>query len=417
VIPRCIGGTLESTEVLCERCNHYFGDNIDLELAAHFEPIVTQFAPMMRAAYRRRQNRTFSMDGEVGLVRGAGGVVELDGIHRKYNDQGDLIAVYVPPHQADILRGIAAREAPGANFVFEDVPVTDVLAEPLTQSRMAFTDGLRRAVAKTILEVVDEFARRDGDPRFRRVGSLDPIRRFIRLGTGPRPEPSSPMANLGEEMVAVFRGAQLHLIDDRVAALSSDILVVYDARAARLFGLLTVGRSMPLVVSLAEGDDLGNDSWSLLVRRPLVPGEGSHGWLSSAAISWRDVEWARYSSSSIHAILLARAEYNAAFSDALGRAVLFVDQTDDREITESLRLLCAARGASGAAVVEALRARYLQNGVPDTEWVLIAQRVDAERIGRDDVHLRAAFRRELQGLFDRFGVPRALVYRGPERRA
>lgn len=417
VIPRCIGGTLESTEVICDRCNHYFGDNVDPELAAHFEPVVTQFALVMRGEHRRRQNRTESMDGAVRLVRRAGGVVELRSVHRRYDDQGNLVEVCAPQHQAHLLPGIAAREAPGARFAFQDVPVTDILAEPLTPGRVAFTDTLRRAVAKVALEVVDELARRDADPRFQRAASLDPIRRFIRLGTGPRPEPSSPMANLGEEMIAEFAAAQIGPADDRVAALSTDVAVIYDARAQRLFALLTVARTMPLVVSLAEGDDMGHQSWSLLVRRPLLPGDGSHRWGDAAAIEWRAVEWARYSSATDDAIRFARAQYRAAFSDALGRAVVYVDETDDVEITRTLQELRDARGSCGAAVADALRARYLENGVTDEGWRDIANRVDAENIGQDDTRLRAAFRRELAALCNRFGFPRAIVARGMERTA
>lgn len=417
VIPRCIGGTLESTEVICDRCNHYFGDTVDTELAAHFEPIVTQFGIVMRAEYRARQSRTESMDGGVRLVRRAGGVVELRGVHRKYDEKGELVEVYAPSNQAHLLPGIAAREAPGAAFAFQDVPVTDVLAEPLTPGRVGFPDTLRRAVAKVALEVVDEFARRDADARFRRPASLDSIRRFIRLGTGPRPEPSSPMANLGDEMIAAFAAARIGPANDRLAALSADVAIIHDAPAQRLFGLLTVARTMPLVVSLAEGNDISAQSWSLLVRRPLLPGDGSHQWLAAAVIDWRAVEWARYSSATDEAIRFARAQYRTAFSDALGRAVLYVDETDDVEVTRTLRELRAARGSCGAAVVDALRARYLENGVTDEDWREITVRVDAENIGEDDTRLRATFRRELAALCNRFGLPRTIVARGTERPA
>jgi hypothetical protein len=169
---------------------------------------------------------------------------------------------------------------------------------------------------------------------------------------------------------------------------------------------------MPLAVLLAEGDDMGDQSWSHFVRRPLLPGDGASKWVPEAAITWRVVEWARFSSATDDAILFARSQYRIAFSDALGRAIVHVDQTDDDAVTETLVELRDARGTPGKAVADALRLRFHDNGIGVGTWQEIEARVDAENIGKDEASLRAAFRREISTLCQAFGVPRSIVFKG-----
>jgi hypothetical protein len=174
---------------------------------------------------------------------------------------------------------------------------------------------------------------------------------------------------------------------------------------------LSVAGTMPLAVSLSEGEDLGDASWSLLVRRSLLPGDAQRVWLDTAAITWRTVDWATFSSRTNDAVRFARSQYNNDFAEAMGRAVVYVDQTNDELITATLRELEGARGSLGAAIVEALRSRFLNNDIPRPEWDSMEARVDRNNMA-DDARLRDVFRYELQTLIDRFGIPRGIVQQG-----
>ncbi len=413
VIQQCIGGTLESDEVLCDRCNHHFGDVIDPPLCEHFEPIVTALGVVARAQLRRRQIQAVSIDGNVPLRQRAGGVVELPGVHREHDAEGDLVAVAAPPAEAHLVPMIAAREAPGEPFTIRNVPVTDLLTEPLILKRRDFGPELRRAVAKTLLEVADEYGRADGGNHFRRAASLDPIRRFIRLGAGADDVgPRAPIVPLGEEFE---RAVTTNLpVGDDADHLSTRVAVVYDTGAGRLFGLLSVAGTMPFCVSLARARDWGATDWSLLVRRGFPPGPAPHAWIAQAVLTWRDVEWAAFPARTLANIRHARCAYNNAYADAVGRAVVYIDTHDDQELTTTLQVLRQARGSGAAAVVEALKLRFLDNGLADRDWQEIRQRLDAENLGADDARARDAFRRELAALVALVGVPRMVLQLGGE---
>ena len=409
VIPRCIGGTRESSEVLCDTCNHYFGNHIDPELCEHFEPIVTQLALVMGRRYQDRRQRTTSVDGNVRLIQRAGGVTGLAGIHRQIGANGKLM-IAAPPNQAHLLPGIAAREAPGQVFTFREGLITELLPDNLASARQGFPDELMRAVGKTLLEVIDELSRSDGGHRFQRMPSLEPIYRFIRLGVRPTMmEPTSPMTDVGTEMNAAF-ARHLPNADLRRTALSTCVAVICDASAQRLFGLLSVAGTMPLVVCLAESDDWAGESWSLLVRRSLLPGSPpEHVWIDEPAATWKLVEWRAFLKSTQGAIDFGRRKYLESFADAHGRAVVWVDEHDDDAIIETLRLLSSGSRARGTVVVDALKTRFVQNYILEAQWEAIRNRVDDECLGADDVQLLASFRRELADLVAQVGPPRAIV--------
>jgi hypothetical protein len=412
VIPRCIGGTRESTEVLCDTCNHYFGDEIDPELCEHFEPIVTQLALVMGRRYQGRRQKTTSIDGSVRLTQRAGGVTGLAGIQRLVDADGKF-TIAAPPNQAHLLPEIAAREAPGRAFIFRDALVTDLVPDNLALSRMGFPDELMRAVAKTQLEVVDEWSRSDGGRHFWRAPSLEPILRFIRLGgRAPSAEPSSPMADIGTEMLDAF-ARHMPGADLRRVALCTCVAVIYDAGAQRLFGLLSVAGTMPLIMSLAESGEWGAHSWSLLVRRSLLPGiPGEHVWIDEPAVSWRMAEWRTFLRRTQGAIDFGRCKYTESFADALGRAVVYVDETNDDAILDTLRLLRNKHGSCGPAVVDALKVRFMRNTISGAQWQAIQTRVDGQNLDVDDAQLLATFRRELADLVTQVGLPRAIVQLG-----
>src|SRR6202041_2129880 len=105
---------------------------------------------------------------------------------------------------------------------------------------------------------------------------------------------------------------------------STSVVVVYDAPAGRLFGLLAVAGTMPLCVSLADARDWGAASWSLLVRRGLLPGPAPHAWVARAIVMWRDAEWASFPGRTNEGVELARRLYNDEYADAVGRAIVYV---------------------------------------------------------------------------------------------
>jgi hypothetical protein len=102
VLQESIGGTLKSTEILCDNCNHYFGDKFDFQLKMFYLKIILNAALDLPNGLSKSEYRIKQKDG-VELVLSAGNTVSFRGI--RYLD-GERAILATPEHEVTVIEKI-----------------------------------------------------------------------------------------------------------------------------------------------------------------------------------------------------------------------------------------------------------------------------------------------------------------------
>jgi hypothetical protein len=300
-------------------------------------------------------------------------------IRKSFDIEGNLESVVAPTALAKALPGIAASEAPGKSFSITEMALTQALppeVEPLEERRVVIGDHLRRAVAKTLLEVLDAGARRFRVPSVARAAELADARAFVRNGTygGAIARSESPMRSLSTAMDRMFLREGVDF--------SVKVAVVCDPTDGRIFGLLQVGRTMPFAETLGWMSRRSASAWTLLYEKVLVSVDPTYEddctWNPTALVSSREFAFGGFVSRSREALEFAFVKLHQANVAEHGRVILMVDERCEDELAESLASLTngelsAGRTAEPARAVatsigELLRLRYLAIHAPAQYW-------------------------------------------------
>lgn len=372
IIQKGLGGRHESEEIICDACNHFFGEKIDPGLCSYYNVLIDVLRPLMPKKYRHIQRNTVSVEESIPLARREGGIVALKKHHIEYKPDGSVAAIYMPGHwskekRAEILAAYKISE----NAKFSYVPLIDLTPCAMSKHHFVFTQDEHRAASKSILEVLDwqtQFLRID---LYARSPQLRLARAYIRNGTfcayidGKTP----PMYNLDDEFEKIFGS------NDKF---SNRVLFCNDASANRCFGLLQIAQTMPL--GLCLGESVQNAEFTLLYEAAIIQGASNSNrseLKNELLISYKDFVDTAFLARNRECIDFAYTKLNQSISRQLGRATVMIDLEDDENLLEMLRQLSVDaiqnRGASGDGLLRAvceplIKIRFNKYSISESTW-------------------------------------------------
>lgn len=331
IIQSGLGGRHESQHVLCDSCNHFFGENVDPGLCAYYSIIIDVLRPLMPSEMQTITRHVNSVGEDVPLARKQGGVVMLKKIYKTYKSDGSLQAIY-SPNNLDVSQIQAIARAHGMKGTprFSMAPLSELTPSEMTRHRVQFGSTEHRAAAKTILDVTDWVAHKSGISSPARAPQLRGARAYARHGTYFEHHAwhSSPMYNLENEFREIFGDSQ-----DRF---SNRVLFCNSQTANRCYAFLQIAQTMPLGICLGESAE--NKNFSLLYEADLLTG----GHRKFDCIDHDLISYQQYKDNSFilrtkESMEFAFTQMRISFELQLGRATYLVDLQDDQNISETIR--------------------------------------------------------------------------------
>lgn len=374
IIQSGLGGRHETQHVLCDSCNHFFGEDIDPGLCAYYSIIIDVLRPLMPSELQTIARHVSSVGEDVPLVRKQGGVVTLKKIYKTYKPDGSIQAIY-SPNNLDLsqIQAIARAHGMKETAEFSMVPLSELTPSEMTRHRVRFGPFEHRAAAKTILDVTDWVAHKSSVLSPARAPQLRGARGYVRHGTYFEHHAwhNSPMYNLEDELREIFGGSQERF--------SNRVLFCNSQRANRCYAFLQIAQTMPLGICL--GESIENKDYSLLYEADLLTGgRRRFECIDNALISYQQYKDNSFILRTKESMEFAFTQMRLSFERQLGRATFLVDLRDDKNISETIRQqLLKAIVYQGLSGLDALRStcetllylRFKRYEISDFRWAEI----------------------------------------------
>lgn len=372
VIQKCLGGRHENGNIICDTCNHYFGEEIDPGLCSYYSILIDVLRPLMSKKYRHVQRDTVSVEKSIPLARREGGIVELKKHHVEYKSDGSIDAIYIPGRwseekRANILAAYKVSEKAKSSCV----PLTDLTPCAMSKHHFVFGRDEHRAASKSIMEVIDWQTQAMGIESYARSPQLRLARTYIRHGGFctyiDRRTP--PMYDLEDEFERFF-GTN--------AKFSNRVLFCNDVRSNRCFGLIQIAQTMPL--GLCLGESVKDADFSLMYESAIIQGASDSNRCelrNELLISYPHFKDRGFLTRTKDSVEFAYAKMNQSISRQLGRATTMIDLYDDENVLEMLRQFAVDaiqnREASGNLLLRAtceplIRMRFRHSSISESMW-------------------------------------------------
>src|SRR5581483_9205097 len=371
LIQKCLGGTLERSDVICGACNTFFGKEVDPGIGVYFQHLIDMLRPLMPSEFREVERRVRSAEDNVSLVLRGGGVAEIGKIHQEADATGVLKAVSGPastPRQT--LEAITNALAPERKFKFRMVPLSQITDSGMTLHEVRFAHREHRAAAKSILEILDWQCKKLGLPAYARMPQVHEARDYIRNGRFGFliTAKGSPIFYLEEEMERIF--------SPRTTVFSNRVLVVNDATADRCFGLIQIANTMPLGVALGKAVD--STDFGLLYEAGLFAGDRDRMELRrELLIPWKKFYESRFIIKNKATNEFAFLKLHETVVRELGRALVYMDMNYVDNLQEVLRQHVQQRvelaDVPDRSIIREvceplLKLRFKRNAIRTSEW-------------------------------------------------
>lgn len=376
LIQEGLGGRHESQHVLCDLCNHFFGEKIDPGLCTYYSLIIDVLRPFMPSELQSITRHFSSVDEGVQLTRKQGGIVMLKKIHKTYNPDGTIHAVYSPVNlDTAKIQAIAQSNGMKGPPKFSMVPLSEITPSGMTKHRVKFDQIEHRAASKSMLDVIDWLAYKFSIPSPARAPQLREARAYVRNGNhyGYHDWYDSPMYNLEDEFREIFGDSQ-----DRF---SNRVLFCNSHKANRCYAFLQIAQTMPLGICLGESTE--DMDFSLLYEADLLAGGRRRSeYIDRAMISYQQYKDNNFLLRTRESMDFAFTQMRLSFERQLGRATFLIDMQDSSTVSETLRQYVVNaivhQGLSGPEVLRSvceplLRLRFKRYELSVSRWNEVLQ--------------------------------------------
>lgn len=330
IIQRGLGGRHETKDVLCDACNHYFGQELDPGLCNFYQLLIDIIRPLMPSQFREITRQTTSLHDEVPLLRQSGGVVSLKKPHVERHEDGSVKTISMPAWMSHETRMQIAQAHGIKNPKFSYVPLLEVAPIPISKQHFSFQKGEHRAAAKAILGVLDWQTQILAIGNHARSPKLSSSRAYVRNGSYSEyiDRSSGPMHCLEDRFKPIFGTHE----DD----FSNCVLFCNDVQANRCYGFLQIAQTMPLGICLGEAVEDVN--FSLLCKADLLGNEPRISRrVNDLLISYQDYKYSSFRIVSNESNEFAFTKMFEILDHELGRATTLIDLKDDETISGGLR--------------------------------------------------------------------------------
>lgn len=380
LIQNGLGGRHQRKDIICSCCNSYFC-KLDSGLCDFYSLLIDTLRGFMPSSHKKKQRRKKSFLGDVPLNVRSGGIVELGDIYIEYHPDGTFRAMNAPlGTNPEKLRAVAAKHGI-VNPKFSLAPLTEIGSLPLIGHWFRFSVDEHRAAAKAILDVIDWQSRTRSVISHARCPQLRRTRDYVRNGAYSEyiDRSAHPMFPLEEEFSNIF--------GDNEAVFSNRVLFCNDVQANRCIGFLQVAQTMP--IGLCLGEAVENRNFSYCYEASLISGGNPRAEMRDEVVisyrKFRDASFFIPRKNRQYSNEFSYAKMMESFDRQCGRAMIFVDRNDDKNIAHWIWQYATdaigCRHDSGQTLLRAiyeplLRIRYREVVLSEADWSEFFHRLD-----------------------------------------
>ncbi len=356
IIQEGLAGTLSSSDIICDNCNNFFSQNLDIQLTGLYDPIIKILSPFLsgRLKYKKKQTKLTLNESEQYDIEYTRGTANLKKITCKYGPNGQLNLIAPCFYSRERLEEIAKSKGVGKSTTFLKVPFTELFPNGVEKTCLNVTPVLIRAILLDILELAYYVSVTKDFPNIAKHHCLDKLRLWIRTGRPSKPsflKNTFPCAPVSDLLDSLFEPS---IFSHRLA-------ICFDHKSKVLTLIAQFVNTMPWVF-IFEDVALYSCSVSILYKKTLLDGKDQLINENSAVLDIRDIRWRKFSTATQDAVEFAKTKWKQEFETQNARAHYESDLRNDSFISERLTYYadnCQSKiSASIDAIVKLMQNRY-----------------------------------------------------------
>lgn len=324
IIQQGLAGTLSSSKIVCENCNNFFSQELDIHLTKFYEHIIARtLSPLLSGKLKHRKIKIESTSNA--QVEYKGGVASLSKITKDYSPDGKLKTIRAPLS--------TSRETLEKIVNSEGVKIKSYKKELLTESFPDINENncwdinltLIRAILLDILELAYYMHVTEIFPNIAQHPDLDALRFWIRTGRLPNLFPWSSFASISDLLEPLFKPSTF----------SHRFVVCFNHKSKKLILVAQFVNTMPWVFVL-EDVDLHSCSISILYQKALLGGKDQLLNKNCSVLKIKDIEWHKFCTTTNLACEFAIRKWKQEYINQLRRAYYERDLRHDEVISGKL---------------------------------------------------------------------------------